>query len=227
MNEASVQPFSNAEAIRYGWRTTQANLRPLLILSALGGFFALVGGALRDRGGGAGLLGVGIQVLQAGVALALIRVALRLHDGRSADFERSGATLEGFFPYLLTTALYGVVVVCGTALLIVPGVIWAIQFCFAGFLVADARLDPIEAMRASSRLTRGVKSQLLGFGLMLAGVNLLGAMALGVGLLVTVPTTCLAAAFVFRRLQIREAAGVQQTAPRREVPAMGTHAVAS
>lgn len=227
MNEGVTQPFSSAEALRFGWRTTQANLRPLLILSAFGGFLGLVGGALRDRGAGAGLLGIGIQVLQAGVALALIRLALRLHDGGSADFERPRELLEGFFPYVLTTALYGLVVACGTALLIVPGAIWAAQFAFAGFLAADARLDPLEAMRASSRLTRGVKWPLFVFGLTLAGVNLLGAMALGVGLLVTVPTTCLAAAFVFRRLQIRAAAPVQPPAPQPQGRAMDPHAVAS
>jgi uncharacterized membrane protein len=65
----------------------------------------------------------------------------------------------------------------------------------------DQRLEPVEALRASSRLTAGSKGQLVLFGLTLVGVNLLGALAFGVGLLFTVPTCYLAAGQVFRQLQ--------------------------
>ncbi len=208
MND-TTRPFSSAEALRYGWRTTQANLKPLLIISAIGGFLALLGQALTGPAGQTHprpLLGLAIQALQAGVTLAFIRVALALHDGRSVDYDRPLELLRGFLPYLLTCVLYGLIVAGGFILLIVPGVIWAIQFGFSTFLVAETNLDPVAALKESSRLTRGVKGHLFVFALMLLGTNLLGALALGIGLLVTIPTTFLAAAYGYRALQARAAA---------------------
>ena len=209
MSDTTTRPFSNIEALRYGWRTTQANLKPLLTLSAVGALLALFGGAVNGPEQGPGmhpLLGPGVQLLQIGVGLAFVRVALKLHDGQPVDLTRTTELFERFFPYLLTSLLYSLIVAGGMLLLVVPGVIWAIQFGCASFLVADGGIDPIEALRESSRLTRGAKVQLFGFGLLLGLVNLAGALALGIGLLVTVPTTFLAVAYAFRRLQVRAAA---------------------
>jgi uncharacterized membrane protein len=77
-------------------------------------------------------------------------------------------------------------------LLIVPGVIFTLMFMFATFIVVDRELGPIEAMKESKRLAHGHKWALLGFVLVLALINLLGVLALGVGLLVSIPVSSLA-----------------------------------
>ena len=207
-----VRPFASVEALRFGWDKTLANLKPLLIIGAIGAFFALLEQVLSDEGALGALLMIIVRVVQVALTLALIRAALQVHDGEPVDVSRPGALLSEFFPFLLTYVLYGLIVGFGLVLLIVPGVIWGLKFFFATFLVADKKLDPIEALRASSRLTDGVKTQLLVFALLMGGVNLLGALALGVGLLVTVPTTFIASAYVFRRLQARAAERAQITA---------------
>ncbi len=198
--------FSTGEALRFGWEKTKANLKPLLIIGAVGAFLALLNQALTGPDGDPGLrslLAILVQVLQVGVTLAFVRAALLLHDGKPLDVSKPSLLLSDFFSFLLTAVLYGLIVAIGLALLIVPGIIWGLKFGFCGFNVVDRRLDPIEALRASSRLTDGIKGELFLFALVLMLVNLIGALALGVGLLVTVPTTFLAAAFVFRRLQQR------------------------
>ena len=197
----ATQPFSSTEALKFGWAKTMANLKPLLIIGAVGAFFAIVNSAMTGRGGGASLLSLVIQVLQLGVMLAFIRAALKLHDGRPLDVGRPGELLADFFPFLLAQVLVGLIVAGGLILLVVPGVIWGLKFGYAGFLVADRKLDPIEALKESSRLTQGRKGQLFVFALLMFGVNLLGAIALGIGLLVTIPTTYIASAYVLRRLQ--------------------------
>src|SRR6185436_5778799 len=72
---------------------------------------------------------------------------------------------------------------------------------FAPFVIIDQRCDPIAALRESRRLTAGRKSQVLKLGLLLLATNILGAIAFGVGLLITIPTTTIAAAHVYRWLQ--------------------------
>lgn len=189
--------FSSAEALRYGWNTTRANLKPLLILSGVGAFLALLEAGLERSP----ILRIAVQLLQMALWLVFIRAALRLHDGQPLDLSRWNELLRGFWSYLLASVLVGLIFAGGLILLIVPGVIWLLTYGWAGFLVADRDLDPVAALKESRRLTVGMRWQLLAFGLLLVGVNLLGALALGVGLLVTVPTSALAAAHVFRRLQ--------------------------
>lgn len=109
------------------------------------------------------------------------------------------------------------IVAGGFLLLVVPGVIWGLKYGYAGFLVVDRKLDPIEAIRESGRLTQGEKGQLFKLGLLLFCVNLLGAIALMVGLLVTIPTTVIAAAYALRHLQARAELRLQ---PSVEAPPM-------
>lgn len=200
--------FSISEALRFGWEKTKENIKPLLVIGAIGAFLGLLNQALVGPGGANGLralLSLVVQVLQVGVSLLFVRAALLIHDGRKIDLSNPSLLLEDFFGFLLATILVGLIVAGGMILLIVPGVIWGLKFGFAGFLVADKKLDPIEALRASNYLTYGMKGHLFWFVLAMIGVNLLGAIALGIGLLVTVPTTIIAAAYVLRRLQVRAA----------------------
>lgn len=217
MTPMTEAPFSCEEALRFGWKTTLANLEPLLILGAAGAFLAAVNQALVNRHGG-GLPSLGAQILEAAVMLAFLRTALKLHDGLPLDISNLGTQLEGFVTYLLTELLFVLIFVAGLVLLIVPGMIWALKFGLAGYVVADGKTDPMAALRESSRLTDGVKGRLFELALLMVGLNLLGALALGVGLFLTIPTTLIAGAFVFRRLQAHAA---QRTGvPSQPMPAV-------
>jgi uncharacterized membrane protein len=96
-------------------------------------------------------------------------------------------------------------------LLIVPRIIFALMFMFATFIVIDRELGPINAMNESARIAKGYKWQLFGFTLVLVLINLLGLLALVVGLLVTVPVTSLAFVHVYRVLS--ERAGAKPAIP--------------
>jgi len=58
----------------------------------------------------------------------------------------------------------------------------------------------MDSFRQSSGMTEGVKINLLLFGLWLILINIAGALALGVGLLVSIPTSLMATVFVYRKL---------------------------
>ena len=59
---------------------------------------------------------------------------------------------------------------------------------------------PIDAMGESNRITRGHKWQLFGFVLLLLLINLLGLLALVVGILVSIPVSTLAFMHAYRVL---------------------------
>lgn len=126
--------FSKAEALRYGIRTMKGRLglfvgasivtaAATLAVSGLGEVFAPYG-ALRAL---AGLVG---QVVQAWLAMGWIRIALRVHDGSDAslrDFPVRRGDLAPFLSYLATAILYGLIVLIGLILFVVPGIYWAVR----------------------------------------------------------------------------------------------------
>ncbi len=80
------------------------------------------------------------------------------------------------------------------------GIIWSIRLSKFPYFIIDKGRNPIDALKDSWGLTRGSTWNLLLFTLLLVLVNVLGALAFGVGLLATIPTTQLAHAFVYRKL---------------------------
>lgn len=204
--------------MRFGWAHFKAHLNPLAILGGVGAFLALLNSGLQRAGNEGGVLSLGVQVLQAALMLALIRVAMKLYDGEPLAMSTPTVLLQGFGWYLLTGLLFGLIVVGGTLLLVVPGVIWAVQFGLAFFFIAEGGKDPVAALKQSSALTKGSRWPLFGFALAMAGVNLLGVLALGVGLVVTMPLTVLAAVYVFRALQGRKPAELEPHPPALPTP---------
>jgi uncharacterized membrane protein len=94
-------------------------------------------------------------------------------------------------------------VAIGFVFLIVPGIYLAVKYQFYDYLIVDKGMGPIEAIKRSGVLTEGVKWNLVLFWLALVGINILGMIALGVGLIATVPVSWLANAYVYRRLQLQ------------------------
>lgn len=197
----TMKPFTTIEALEFGWNTLRAHLAPLLILGGAGLMLGMLSQAL-GRGGGA-LLGLVIQAFQVALWLVLTRAALRFYDGETVDLSEPRPLLQGFWVYLLCTFVFGVLTALGFVLLIVPGVLIALTYGFAPFLAAEGQKDLAESFRESKRLTRGVKGPLFVLGLALFGLNLLGLLALGVGVVATLPMSALSLVYAYRRLQGR------------------------
>ena len=199
----TTRHFSTGDALQFGWSTLRTHLAPLLLLGGAGLVLAMFSQALGRSGAGGALFGIVVQAAQVAVTLVMLRVGLRLYDGEAVDLFDPGPLLQGYWYFLAATFLYGLVVSVGLLLLIVPGVLWGLTFCFAPLFTAGGQHDLVEAFRESSRLTRGSRAQLLGLGAALIGLNLLGVLALGVGTVITVPMSMLAAVYAFRRMQGR------------------------
>ncbi|MCL4501952.1 MAG: zinc-ribbon domain-containing protein [Deltaproteobacteria bacterium] len=94
-----------------------------------------------------------------------------------------------FVPLLLTSLVGGVLTAVGFLLLVIPGVYLAVAYIFAHSLVVDRRLDFWPALETSRRTVNPIWFGMFGFCLLLVLVNIAGAIALGIGLLVTIPVT--------------------------------------
>ena len=203
-----MNTFSGSEAVRFGWETFKKRSWffigvTLLVAVASGVTSGIVSSFGHD--GVPQMIGSLINlVISTLIGMGVTAFFLKAHDSLDAVQSADLWHPKPFWSYLATRLLLGVVVVIGLILLIVPGFILGLMFMFSAYIVIDKGLGPIEAMKESKRITDGHKWNLLGFGLLLILLNILGAICLLVGLLVSVPVTSLALVHAYRTLSSHE-----------------------
>jgi uncharacterized membrane protein len=213
--------FSTGSALRFGWETFKK--RPwffvgstVVILLASGLIDAFSSALNTAVGGTAEQPSIIVTVVNLGLGTLLGMGAtafyLAAHDTPDTVDLSALWHPQPFWKYLGASILYGLTLVAGLILLIVPGIIFALMFMFTTFIVIDRDLGPVEAMKESNRITHGHKWSLLGFTLVLVLINLLGVIALVVGLLVSIPVSSLAVTHAYRVLSGRTPPAAQDAA---------------
>jgi hypothetical protein len=134
------------------------------------------------------------------LSIGLIKISLSFCDEQRPVFITLFDAGGCFWRYVGTAILYGLIVLGGFVLLIVPGIIWGVKFGLCFYFVVDKGLGPIEALKASSRTTMGVKWQLFGFAAICGLINLLGLLCLIFGIFAAYPTVIIAKALLYRQL---------------------------
>ncbi|KMJ51711.1 proline rich protein [Rhodococcoides fascians] len=139
------------------------------------------------------IVGVVALLIQA----ALVRGALHEVDGVKPAF-------GSFFQFgnvaavIIAGILVGIATSIGFVLLIIPGIVitfftwWTFQF------VIDRGDEPIPAIKASAQAIASNGGTLFVLALALVGLNIVGAIPLGLGLLVTIPITIIAGTYAYR-----------------------------
>lgn len=161
------------------------------------------------------------------VQIGYTKAFLNLHDGKSARVADLFTQYHLFWKYLGTSILVNLIVagpimvvgILGAILsmsaandvifsvamtlsimLIIPAIYFSIRYGFAMLVTVDRGSGPVEALKQSSAMTVGVKWRILLFWLAMAGLNILGVLALIIGLIVTIPITFIAYLHLYRRL---------------------------
>lgn len=205
-----MNTFSVKESIRFGWETFKK--RPwffigVTLLIAIASAIASSITSMFGEEGAASLLGTIVNMgLSTLIGMGSAAFFLKAHDTPEAAQSSDLWHPQNFWQYLAATLLTGIIVIIGLILLIVPGIILALMLMFGCYIVVDRGMGPIEALKESRRITAGSRWQLLGFILALIGINLLGLLALVVGLLVSVPISSLAFVHVYRTLSAKAGA---------------------
>lgn len=134
------------------------------------------------------------------LSIGIKKIALSFCDERKPTIGTLFDVWDCFWRYLGTAILYGLIVLGGLILCYIPGIIWSIKFGLCFYFVIDKGLDPIEALKASSRTTMGVKWELFALAIVCISITFLGLLCLIVGIFAAYPVVMVANALVYRQL---------------------------
>ena len=197
--------FVISDAVQFGWDTTKNNIGFFIGIVIVAGLIQYVPDIVAeiieaDAPDMSLIIRIASFVLSMIIVMGVIKICLRFCDGEKGEFSDLFSCYPLFFNYLIGSILYWLIIMVGLILLIIPGIIWAIQFQYYSYLIIDRGLGPIDALKKSSEITKGVKWDLFVLSIVLGVINLLGLICLVVGLFATIPTTMVAIAFVYRKL---------------------------
>jgi len=205
--------FSVESALSYGWNATKNNLGFFILLFLVVWVIELILYFLRgELGRNAPFVGFlfGLIVFLVGlfIQMNLIGIALRVYDNHQPRLEELFTVPPHWISFLIAGIIYGLAVGIGLLLFIIPGLYIAVRWLFYGYAVVDRNAEATQALGISWELTKRHILELFLLLVVLFFLNVIGAILLGVGLLITVPISLMATTYAYRMLQAPVAGGV-------------------
>lgn len=115
---------------------------------------------------------------------------------------------QKWISFAFLAVIQAIFIILGFICFIIPGVYLAVRWMFAGLLVIDKGLRPMEALKASSKLTEGVRWKLFLFSLAMLPLFVLGFLFFIVGFAVAMLVCIFATIKIYKDLQAAEVATV-------------------
>lgn len=199
-----VKRFSKIEAISFAWNRVKGDIwfyiQLAFIMIAVYWGLDVVKGPFEENKGLYMLISFILWMPALVMNMGVIGVALDEYDEKEKSFSSLYAYASLLKNRFICSVLSMIMVIIGFIFFIIPGIIFMVKLQFAGKLLVDKKMGPIEAMQNSWNLTKGMNFSLLIFLGMMIGINLIGLMSFFVGVLVTLPITILAHTYVYREL---------------------------
>jgi len=211
---AQAKIFSFKEAVKTGWDIVKKNflffLMAMIILGLLSSLGNIIPGDLVKNYPSLGFAKFALAIVGAFfsilINMGIIKAIFMLLDGQSPKPKDLFLLSDRVINMFLASLLYGLIVLGGFILLIVPGIIWCLKFSQYKYFIVEKNAGPVEALKLSAQATAGAKWKLFLFSFVCLGINIVGLLCLGIGLLFTAPLTMVAMAFIYRKLRDQMAA---------------------
>ncbi len=208
--------FSIREALSIGWDIFEENPWRLVGIFSLTFVAAAVGGGLEYIPFIGVLLSVLLNVV---VGIGVLAVYIKAYDKEEFSFKDVFGQVGKVVSYVLAMVLMVLIMIGGSVLLLIPGIIASIALTFVPMLIVDKGVGVKDSIKMSWAMTSGHKAKIFLFGIISIMVNLIGLLSLIVGLLVTIPVTYLASVHIYRTLLAKaEKDGVLQVDNLQTVP---------
>ncbi len=194
-----------------GWQQMRKYFLELLAIAILGTLIGIPAG-MGDWSLGVvatastlGLFGFVYSVLVAapveyGVSFASLKAA----RGDKLDIGDMFEAFRNYWNAVLASVLAGAIVVIGLVMLIVPGIIFGCKLAFTPYLVVDRKMEAVDAIRESWRMTNGHAGTVFLIGLLAIPILFAGLLCFGVGIIVSMMWIQMALASLYQSVALSD-----------------------
>lgn len=203
--------FDISRYIKEGWELLSSNFANLIVatLIFLGIHFAV--GSLVPVFGG--------MIVSGPLMGGLFYVILDIRRGEEFKITRM---FDGFtkklVPLVLVGALTSILITIGFFMLILPGLLISGWYLFPYLFVIDKDMDFWPAMEASREIGFENHLSVFLFVIALVVINLAGALAVGIGLIISVPLSMCSVVIAYEHLTGADAEVVKDSPPSPTIP---------
>jgi uncharacterized membrane protein len=140
---------------------------------------------------GSAIISLISMIVTTALSVGMTDLFLSMSRGEESSINQlyKTVTFSKFFSYLFASLLFMTMFILGLILFIIPGIIVIIVFYPYYYFIIDNDDDAIKSLKRSREVTKGNRWKIFGLILTLIILNLLGTIALLIGLLVTIPLT--------------------------------------
>ena len=173
----------------HGWKQLWKYFLELLLIGIIGLVIGILSGMGGWSGGAAilGIIGFVYMILIVGpVDYGVSFAHLKAARGDKLEIKNMFEAFQNYWNAVLASILVGAIVIIGLALLIVPGIIFACKLAFTPYLVVDRKMEVIEAVKESWRMTNGRAWTVFFIGLLAIPISIAGLICFGVGIIVSI-----------------------------------------
>ena len=173
-----------------GWRQMWKYFLELFLIGIIGfiiGIPAGLGGSEEEVVTLLGVLGFiyGILIVgptDYGVAFAYLKAA----RDDPLEVKEMFQVFHNYWNAVLANLAVMIIVAIGFILFVIPGIIFACKLVFVPYLVVDLKMDVIEAVKGSWRITNGHAWKVFFIGLLAIPISIAGWFCFGVGIIVAI-----------------------------------------
>lgn len=198
-----MKQFDKIGLIKDSWELVKKNVRLIAILMVAFVGYQIIQGIIQGFFGQSALsalVSIAFTVLTLFLEIGFIKIILKLVDGQKAEINELWAYPQYLLRMIGASIVYGIIVGVGLILLVVPGIYLAIRLQFYSYYIVDKNAGAMDSLRMSWKATDKNVINIFLFELLIVGINILGAIALLVGLLVTIPVSFVAVTLLYRKL---------------------------
>ncbi len=197
--------FSIKEALSFGWEKQQSNFLFFAGITLVAAIPNIIFDAVSDIAENSNLfLRVGISIISLIVmlffSLGVRKITLEAYDNKELKFSDLFSQKNLLISVLGASIIYFIFIFIGALALIIPGIFIFCRLLFYEIAIVDKKMGAIESLKDSWRITKGNALKIFILILFLIIINILGALAILIGLLITVPITALSLTYVYRKL---------------------------
>jgi uncharacterized membrane protein len=191
-----TQKFSIKNTLKESWSILKGQFGKFVLVSII---LSVVSSGLGFLDGQSIVMSLVSFLLQTYIALIWVLIGIRSVEKKKLAFRSTIKEIDFsmFLNFLVLSFLVWLIVIAGTILLVAPGIIFAVALQYAGYYMVDKNLGIRDSIKASWRGTKGSRWKLFLLIIVLFFINILGLLALGVGIFVTIPLSVLMMSHVY------------------------------